>query len=204
MQESDSKTSRSKELQTKLKALDRQIALLAERIAKLPESVDPKPLIDHLEELQTTQKKLTQEMKVATEQEADTKLINLDDLKVFRKGLQELILKGESDLELRAKIIRLTVYKIEIVPNGFEVSFFMGDNHYQTALGEKSPSASFFMSFSQRGDPTTPKTKKPSRGNSAEGFILSNFEKNIWCGRSRRLTNGGGGRNRTAVRKIST
>lgn len=196
MQGVDDKNSRSKELDLKSKALDRQIALLAERIAKLPEAIDPKPLIDQLGELQQAQSKITEELKTITEPKDDhSKLISFEDLGLFRQGLKELIAKGELDPQMRSKITKLVVYKIEILKDGFEIHFHVGHTHYQRALGDSSPSASFFVS-------KTFKKKKPSPGIPAEGFnfVLADSEskkKIQLCERSTRLTIGGPGENRT-------
>lgn len=195
----DEKGLRAKELVQKSKALDRQISLLAERIAKLPEVIDPQPLIDQLRDLQKTQKQIQIELKVnESTSEESKKLIELEDLKLFRKGLSELISKGEFDLEMRSKIIKLIVHKIEIMKDGFEIHFHVGEAHYESALGDHSSSASFFVSFSSQG----PKNKK------APEVLISEAIKSNLIGaknflhfqagaRSRRLTNGGPNQSRT-------
>lgn len=145
----DEKDLRLKELDQKSKLLDRQISVLAERIAKLPEAIDPTPLIDQLGDLQKTQQHIQKDRKAnKPASEESKKLIELEDLKLFRKGLSELISKGELDLEMRSKIIKLIVHKIEIMKDGFEIHFHVGEAHYKSALGDHSSSASFFVSFS--------------------------------------------------------
>lgn len=211
MQGLDDKDAKSKELDAKLKAITRQIELLAERIAKLPETIDPEPLIDQLGELQSRQGKLTTELKAAAEAVGpEAKLVSFENLEIFRRGLKELIMKGELDPELRSKITKLIVHKIEILKDGFEIHFHVGEAHYNQALG-KFPNASFFVSLAQGSNPGSFKNKKPSDGIPSEGFslILNGFNdshrqlsKNLVDTSSRRLTNGGLGRNRTADTRL--
>ena len=64
----------------------------------------------------------------------------------------------------------------------------MGEAHYNQALGDQTPSASFFVSFARDSSLSAFKTKKPSGGLPPEGSkIVSKSES------SRRLTNGGPG-----------
>jgi hypothetical protein len=123
----------------------------------------------------------------------EQKLIDLEDLSPFRKGLSELIAKGEIDPKMRSEIIKLVVHRIEILKDGFELQFYVGEAHY-LALG-KDPGASFFVPFFNQG----PKTKKPS-GGYPEGSVLKQpcqLSKNLLVKSSRRLTNGGPDRDRT-------
>lgn len=131
-------------------------------------------MIDQLGDLQKTQKQIQIELKANEPASEDSKkLIELEDLKLFRKGLSELISKGELDLEMRSKIIKLIVHKIEIMKDGFEIHFHVGEAHYKSALGDHSSSASFLCLFLAdqmeirkmrlSGEPKAPKTKKPLR-----------------------------------------
>jgi len=148
-------------LNLKQNALDRQIVILAERIAKLPENINPKPLFDQLAEMQSSQTKVMAEItEIGSLEDHDTRLVSFENLEVFRKGLRELIQKGENDFSVRSAITKILVHKIEILNDGFEIHFHVGQAHYNQALGDQTPDASFFVSFAR-------------------------------CDSSRRLTNGG-------------
>ncbi|MGZ3747891.1 MAG: hypothetical protein ACXWRE_11000, partial [Pseudobdellovibrionaceae bacterium] len=75
----------------------------------------------------------------------------------------------------------------------------VGEAHYNQALGEEFPNASFFVSFEQGSNSRTSKNKKPSEGLPPEGFNFVSAEENsknqashfLRCDRSRRLTSGG-------------
>ncbi len=190
------KESRRRELKAKESALERQITVLAERIAKLPESIDPEPLIEQLGDLQVAKKKLQLEVKQSATEEALTdEPVSFENLEKFREGLRDLIKKGESDPTIKSAIIKTVVHRILILKDGFEVHFHVGQTHY-SALGD-SPGASFFVSFSY------PKNKKPPAGIPTEGKEPSLSGSELQASRflkvssSRRLTNGGPDRDRT-------
>jgi len=82
-------------------------------------------------------------------------------------------MKGENDFTVRAAIIKIIVHKIDILKDGFEIHFHVGEAHYNQALGDQSPNASFFVSFARNSNFRAFKTKKPSGGLPPEG---SNFD----------------------------
>ena len=198
--------SKQKNFESKRGILDRQIALLAERIGQLPETIDPKPLFDQLAELQVAQAKINNELSQINKLNyPESRTVSFDSLDIFRSALVDLISKGENDLKVRSAIIKLIVHKIEILQDGFEIHFHVGEAHYNTALEDKSSNASFFVSFA-RADGF--KNKKPSEGQPSEGFKFeyrdeqiskSKLSELIYRDSSRRLTNGGSGRNRTGT-----
>lgn len=223
MQGVNEKESRISDLAGKQKTIERQIEVLAERISKLPEDINPKPLFDKLGELQEGQSKITNELKLLSNNELEnSQLVSFESLELFRLGLRDLISKGENDPAMRLKITKLIVHKIEIMKDGFEIHFYMGQTHYNKVLGDQTPSTSFFVSMRQElhGSNTltashfsahklqlrTDKNQKPSDGNPPEGFkngfnLLKECERQaslfLGCDRSRRLTNGGPNQNRT-------
>ncbi|MBL7554738.1 MAG: recombinase family protein [Bdellovibrionaceae bacterium] len=186
-----------KEFEQKSKSLDRQISLLAERIANLPEAINPEPLINKLGELQEEQKKIQKEQKYFEAKSNDKgNVISFESLELFRLGLKDLILKAEHDLDLRSKIMKLIVHKIEILTDGFEIHFRVGENHYTTALEENSSNASFFVSFSDGAGKKNPKNKKAPEvlGSGALKSNLKGAQDFLHfhaIARSTRLTNGG-------------
>jgi hypothetical protein len=139
------------------------------------------------------QKKLQLDAKKSAKEEAiSDEPVSFENLESFRQGLRDLIQKGESDPTIKSAIIKTIVHRILILKDGFEIHFHVGQTHY-LALGN-SPGASFFVSFS------TSKYKKPSAGLPTEGSILESIcpeSRNFKVSGSRRLTNGGGNRDRT-------
>ena len=195
--------SKLKDLENKSKLLDRQIALLAERIGRVPENIDPQPLINQLGELQQHQVKIMKDLTQTVQLiEPSAKLVSFESLEIFKTGLTELIQKGETDWQLRAAIAKLIVHKIEILNDGFEIHFHVGEAHYSQALDGHPSDASFFVSFTAASALRRQKIKKPSDESPSEGFKFvykTNQESKrqgsqiLSCDSSRRLTNGGGG-----------
>lgn len=176
------KESKRKELRSKEAALERQITVLAERIAKLPESIDPAPLFEQLAELQDSKKKIEAEVKQSAEQRVVYEdPVSFENLELFRKGLRNLIAKGEADHNIKSAIIKTVVHKIEIYPDGLEIHFHVGESHYQASGNH--PGASFFVS-------QLPKKTKPSVGLPTEGpfFIpINQTSRNLMVQGSRRF-----------------
>jgi hypothetical protein len=158
----------------------------------LPDGIEPKPLIEQLGQMQKGQRKLTEELQATTnELEPKNKIVSLENLDLFRKGLSELITKGELESEIRTQIIKLIVHRIEILKDGFEIQFYVGEAHYDMALGNH-PSASFFVPFFQT---KTPKMKNPS-GKLPKGLVTKQKNQTfLSVVSSTRLTNGGFGVN---------
>ncbi len=101
------KESRSKELEVKRNILDRQIALLAERICKLPEAIDPTPLITELGELQQAQVKITEDLKqIVTQSDPESRPVSFENLELFRLGLRDLVMKGEPFESICSEVMR--------------------------------------------------------------------------------------------------
>jgi site-specific DNA recombinase len=183
-----------RELQVKAHTLDKQINLLAERIAKLPETINPQPLYEQLEDLQKSKSMVDHDLKQTVEQlSAGDEPVNLENLQLFRRGLKELIEKGESEPQTKSAIIKKVVHKIEIKKDGIEIHYHVGQTHYTQELGQ-NPGSAFYISNQSHLAPVlahiTPKTKTPSAGHSAGGNFSASTS-------SRRLTNGGPGENRT-------
>ncbi len=129
-----------------------QIEVLAERIASIPKSVDPAPLLGQLERLQRA--KVEQE-RVLIETERSKPLrdepVQLESLMIFRKDLKRLIEKGELDKSIQTAIIHKVVHKITIQPNGFEIHFHIGNSHYMRELG-KTPGSRLFAFQGREGE----------------------------------------------------
>ncbi|MFN8945585.1 MAG: hypothetical protein ACK5WZ_13290 [Pseudobdellovibrionaceae bacterium] len=95
------------------------------------------------------QKNYAEITEIGSLEDHDTRLVSFENLEVFRKGLRELIQKGENDFSVRSAITKILVHKIEILNDGFEIHFHVGQAHYNQALGDQTPDASFFVSFAR-------------------------------------------------------
>jgi hypothetical protein len=54
-------------------------------------------------------------------------------------------MKGENDPKMRSDIIKLIVHKIEILKDGFEIHFHLGEAHNNNALQCQTLGATFFV-----------------------------------------------------------
>jgi len=158
-------------VEKKMKSLDNQIEVLAERIATLPKNIDPKVIYDQLSKFQTSKASLELQYDEARANAVPTDdPIDYADLNRFTEGLRGLLEEAEAKPEIQAAIIKKIIHKIEITPQGFDTHYFIGHNKYKRASGVTPPEALLFL---------FPESK-------VAGSTL--------------LTNGGGGGNRTHVR----
>nr|BFD66927.1 hypothetical protein HAGR004_19490 [Bdellovibrio sp. HAGR004] len=135
----------SKELALKIGALERQIAVLAERISRLPEDMDIKPIVDQMKDLQSKKSGFVEKSKMAKEKVEVQMPLKFETHEIFKSGLENLIKKGENDPKMRSDIIKLIVHKIEIQKDGFEIHFHVGQAHYENALKGQTLGATFFV-----------------------------------------------------------
>ncbi|MGZ3803923.1 MAG: recombinase family protein [Pseudobdellovibrionaceae bacterium] len=144
MQDLQNKSDESEKILQKIHLTSNQIEVLAERIASLPAAMDAKPLVDQLSKLQTAKVQLQEDLVQAKKEKPESdEPISLQSLSIFRKGLKQLIEKGEKDPSIQAAITKKVVHKITIQPNGFEIHFHVGKTYYTRELG-KHPGSRFF------------------------------------------------------------
>ncbi len=197
--------SRQRYLENKKSTLSRQISLLAERIGKLPEAIDPAPLFQQLADLQEEQCKTEQSLKsVRSDQSTEDEPLTFDGLTEFRRVLKNLLDRAENDFKIRSSITKLVVDKINVSTDGFDLYFNLGDSLYKEALSDTTSRASFFGSYASSD--ARCKNKKPSEESSSQDFKFDPIEKqvynrltsqNINRDSSSLLTIGGSGRTRT-------
>ena len=129
-----------------------------------------------LEKLQVTRASLQQELEAAQLEVAPMDdYVNLESLSKFTEGLRRQLDKGDTDGELQAAIIRKVVQKIDVLPDGYEIFFHVGMNHYRAGLGIIPGSAPF--SIGDRDNKKRP-ASAPTRGMRRPAFLASG-EKNI-------------------------
>lgn len=115
-------------------SIDRQLDVLAERLATLPSEISPTPIYKQMEKLE------------GKKREAQNKLTEMEssgfvkdepcELKDFKKFLLtvEGLLRMEDNLKIRQKIIRYLVNKIFVLPDGFEVHFNVGETYVKVFM----------------------------------------------------------------------
>ncbi len=59
--------------------------------------------------------------------------VSLSDYRLFLKAISDL-LKSDQNLKFRIKVIRFLVHKIQIIPEGFEVHFKVGESYVKIFL----------------------------------------------------------------------
>ena len=176
MQDSVNKTDEVLKLKKRALHTEKQIEVLAERIAGFSQEFDPRPLFEQLSKLQKA--KVDLDAAVIEAERArpiQDEPVSYESLVIFRKGLKQLVEKGELSKDIQTAIIRKVVHKITVQPNGFEIHFHIGHSHFSRELGNTPGSR--FLSFQRQ---------KAGLG-----------EKNSKVGRSSLLTNGDPGTTRT-------
>lgn len=114
--------------------LDRQLEVMAERLSSLPENISPTPIYKQMEKLE--EKKCEAQSKLTEMQSAGfikDEPCELQDFQRFLKALGE-ILRRDDNLKIRQKVIRHLVHKINIIPDGFEVHFKVGESYVKIFL----------------------------------------------------------------------
>ena len=145
-QSADTGKDRVERQEAALRKAEAQVEALAERIGALPRDMDPKALYVQLSKLQTIRDQLQAELEAAkTESQPIDEYVSLESLSAFTEGLRKQLDQGDGNPEIQAAIIRKIVQKIEVLPDGYEIFYHAGLNHYQAELGTL-PGSAFFRS----------------------------------------------------------
>lgn len=165
----DSGKDRLMRLEGALQKAEVQVEALAERIAALPRGLDPKALYTQLERLQAGRDRAALALKEAkSEARTVDEYVSLDSLQTFTEGLRKQLDLGDSDPEIQNAIIRKIVHRIEVLPDGYEIFYHAGLNHYSAEFGDSPGSAPF--SFAQNEKRLVP---APRRGGAEPHFLFS-------------------------------
>ncbi len=87
---------------------------------------------------------------------------------MFTEGLRRQLDQGHTNPEIQAAIIRKFVYKIEVLPEGYEIFYHAGQNHYSAGLGSIPGSAFFHF-------PNAKNEKRPASGAQIRGEDWPHF-----------------------------
>ncbi len=114
--------------------VDRQLEVLAERLASLPESISPTPVYKQMEKLEEKRRDAqTKLSRMQSDGFVKDEPAALGDYQLFLKAVSDL-LKSDQNFKFRIKIIRFLVHKILIIPEGFEVHFKVGESYVKIFL----------------------------------------------------------------------
>ncbi len=114
--------------------VDRQLEVLAERLSSLPQSISPTPVYKQMEKLEEKKKEAQSKLaKMQSEGVIKDEPCELQDFQRFLKAVSE-ILRRDDNLKIRQRVIRLLVHKINIIPDGFEVHFKVGESYVKIFL----------------------------------------------------------------------
>jgi site-specific DNA recombinase len=119
-------------LQQKLRGLENQTALLAERLASLPKEVDPKPIYEQLAKMQGLAADYREKIAASVAEEQDEP-VDLTDLQKFA-GQISALLAQEADPQVKALVIEKVVEKVLVTKTGVEIYFYAGKGHYKREL----------------------------------------------------------------------
>ena len=129
-------TGLKKRLEVSGQTLARQIEVLARRIAKLPESLDPTAIYSEMERLQAEKRDVEEITAAAAVADAPTDdPISLESLEAFTASFRARLGEADSNPELRAAILRRIVHRVEITKTGYEVFFHAAQGYYAREFG---------------------------------------------------------------------
>lgn len=115
---------------------DRQLEVIAERLASLPATVSPTPVYKQMEKLEEKKKQAQDKLgKLQASGAFKDEPASLQDYLRFLKAVGELM-KNEQDIKFRSKVVRLLVEKVLIIPEGFEVYFRIGEAYTKVFLAK--------------------------------------------------------------------
>lgn len=123
----NSKTTKLEKMALKTKALTKQLEALAEHLAKIPKDMDPTPIFEQMRKIEKDKKDLKEQMESFKEALSEKKPMAFKDYRSFLEGIGKL-LKTNNSPELRRKVCERLIHKIELMPEGFIIHFYMGSD----------------------------------------------------------------------------
>jgi len=125
-------------LSEKITALDRQLEALAEHLSKMPKGLDPKPVFSEMQKIEELKEKTRIEFERELEkEELEQPPIGFDNYMAVLKRIKTVLAK-ESNHELKRKVCEKLIHKIELLPEGFKLHFYMGASHFDGPLKDST------------------------------------------------------------------
>lgn len=139
--------SEKQKLKAKQDTIARQLEALAERLSELPKSVPAGPIYKQMERLEEQRSDLERQVGELKTTESDDVPVQPETFDAFCQQLKKL--KDTLSPEIKSQIIQKFVSRIEVRPDGVEVTFHAGQSHYLRELA-LAGSRSFFVPKSSR------------------------------------------------------
>ncbi len=117
-----------------LAKINEQMATLAERIATLPKGVDESVFYQQMIKLQAAKEEMALKAKENPKAFDFDSPAKAEDLASFRELMAGFLDAAESDLKLKEQMIKFVIHKVEILKDGINVHFYIGESHYKEVL----------------------------------------------------------------------
>ena len=148
------KNTEAKRIVNKIKSIESQIEVLAERLAILPKSISPATIFKQMEKLEISKK--AEEVRLAKEglDRAHNNIpATLKQYQEFLRGLSQLASENESH-QMKERIIRALIRKVWITENGFKLEFITGGDYIEMEQRSLEPEPDFSGIIDNDSEPT--------------------------------------------------
>ncbi len=175
----------SDKLRQKICGVDEQVAALAEHLTQIPKGMSPAPIFTQMQRLEALKKSVKEELdKILCSGEITDIPAALKEYVKFCELVRSVIL-GEINEDLKSKIIKLFVHKVEVLPESYKLHLYVGRDHLRLIQNEKAKQTAKYSI-----DGSDQKEEGPGLASPGPSTIFYNFG-------SKRLTFGGSDRDRT-------
>jgi len=118
------------ELRKKSRGIGEQIVALTDHLAKIPKDLSPMPIYAKMQELQELKTKAENQLSEIMRSGAQMDVpVAFSDYSVLISKVREILHGKEGDDELRHRIVQKLVHKVEVLPEGYRVHYFVGRNY---------------------------------------------------------------------------
>ena len=116
-------------LRNKIRGIEEQIEAVAEHLTKIPKGMNPTPIFSQMQRLQEAKDAVRQEMEEMARRGVCADFpAGLKDYEGFLAALKAILAFGDS-AEVRTRLVRWVVAKIEVMPGSFRPHFYVGKSH---------------------------------------------------------------------------
>lgn len=113
-------------IRNKVRGVEEQIEALAEHLSKIPKGINPTPVFSQMQRLETIKAESQSELEKMSQSGICTDVpVGLKDYRAYLTALRSLLGLADSP-ELKSKIIKWCVAKVELLPSSFKIHYFVG------------------------------------------------------------------------------